>query len=69
MPKISRPRTLRVAEMGLSVRTSVKIAIMDREKEFGTSNALSSSPEILFPTQTDGMYPADPFPGSDPILY
>jgi hypothetical protein len=68
MPKISRPRTLRVAEMGLSVRTSVKIAILDREKEFGTSSALSSS-EIFFPTQTDGMYPSDPFPGTDPILY
>ena len=57
MPKISRPRSLRVAELGLSVRASVKLAMKDREKEFGTSNALIGG-EI--PGQTDGLYLVSP---------
>jgi hypothetical protein len=66
MPKINRPRTLRVAQLGLSVRNSVKLAVKDREKEFGASAALSE-PSIIF-GPTDGMRPMEPFP-SDPFAY
>lgn len=65
MPKINRTRSLRVAELSMSVRASVQLAISDREKEFGAASAAISP---LDPP-LDGMFPVYPDDTFGPIVY
>jgi hypothetical protein len=66
MPKINRPSTLRVAQLGMSVRRSVTLAIRDREKEFGVARAVG--PDSYEPPLDGAMVAPDPFV-AEPLPY